>query len=74
MPIAHRRNAEWTPERFRRWGASVGPHTEGLITAILASRPQGDRTVRQNTGGNREDKHRSLKKARSNPGLFKKKG
>jgi transposase len=47
MPSAHRRYAEWTPERFRRWGASVGPHTEGLVTAILASRPhpeQGFRT------------------------------
>ncbi|MBS3025623.1 IS21 family transposase [Acidiphilium multivorum] len=47
MPSAHRRYAEWTPERFRRWGASIGPHTEGLITAILASRPhpeQGFRT------------------------------
>lgn len=47
MPSAHRRYAEWTPERFRRWGASVGPHTESLIIAILASRPhpeQGFRT------------------------------
>jgi transposase len=47
MPSAHRRYAEWTPERFRRWGASVGPNTEGLVTAILASRPhpeQGFRT------------------------------
>lgn len=47
MPSAHRRYAEWTPERFRRWGASVGPHTEGLMIAILASRPhpeQGFRT------------------------------
>jgi transposase len=47
MPSSHRRYAEWTPERFRRWGASIGPQTEGLITAILASRPhpeQGFRT------------------------------
>jgi hypothetical protein len=47
MPSAHRRYSEWTPERFRRWGASVGPNTEGLVTAILASRPhpeQGFRT------------------------------
>ena len=35
------------PERFRRWAASVGLQTEGLITAILARRPhpeQGFRT------------------------------
>jgi transposase len=47
MPSSHRRYAEWTPERFRRWGASVGPQTEGLILAILAARPhpeQGFRT------------------------------
>jgi transposase len=47
MPSAHRRYAEWTPDRFRRWGASIGPNTEGLVTAILASRPhpeQGFRT------------------------------
>ncbi len=47
MPSSHRRYADWTPERFRRWAASVGPQTEGLITAILARRPhpeQGFRT------------------------------
>ncbi|MBB3705700.1 hypothetical protein [Aminobacter aminovorans] len=47
MPSSHRRYAEWTPDRFRRWAASVGPQTEGLIVAILASRPhpeQGFRT------------------------------
>jgi transposase len=47
MPSSHRRYADWTPERFRRWAASVGPQTEGLITAILAYRPhpeQGFRT------------------------------
>ncbi len=37
MPSAHRRYGEWTPERFRRWGATIGPNTEGLITAILES-------------------------------------
>ena len=47
MPSSHRRYAEWTPERFRRWAASIGPQTEGLIVAILANRPhpeQGFRT------------------------------
>ncbi|MER8996143.1 hypothetical protein [Mesorhizobium sp. M0678] len=47
MPSSHRRYAEWTPDRFRRWAASVGPETEGLVVAILASRPhpeQGFRT------------------------------
>lgn len=47
MPSSHRRYAEWTPDRFRRWAVSVGPRTEGLIVAILANRPhpeQGFRT------------------------------
>jgi transposase len=47
MPSAHRRYAEWTPERFRRWGRAIGPNTEGLVLAILANRPhpeQGFRT------------------------------
>ncbi len=47
MPSAHRRYAEWTPDRFRRWAASIGPETEGLVIAILANRPhpeQGFRT------------------------------
>src|SRR3954470_6866678 len=47
MPRSHRRYAEWTPERFQRWARAIGPHTEGLILAVLASRPhpeQGFRT------------------------------
>src|SRR4051794_13828154 len=47
MPSSHRRYADWTPDRFRRWAASVGPSTGALVTAILAHRPhpeQGFRT------------------------------
>ena len=47
MPSAHRRYADWTPERFRRWAAQIGPNTEALILAVLARRPhpeQGFRT------------------------------
>src|SRR5215212_4681856 len=47
MPSAHRRYAEWTPERFRRWARAIGPNTEGLVIAVLANRPhpeQGFRT------------------------------
>ena len=47
MPSAHRRYAAWTPERFRNWAAGIGPNTEALIIAILASRrhpEQGFRT------------------------------
>ena len=47
MPTAHRRYAEWSPERFSRWARTIGPNTEGLIIAVLANRPhpeQGFRT------------------------------
>ena len=47
MPSAHRRYAEWTPERFHRWARTIGTNTEGLIIAILTHRPhpeQGFRT------------------------------
>ena len=47
MPASHRHYANWTPERFRRWAGKIGPSTEGLIAAVLASRKhpeQGFRT------------------------------
>lgn len=47
MPSAHRRYADWTPERFKHWARTIGPETEGLVIAILAHRPhpeQGFRT------------------------------
>ena len=47
MPSSHRRYAEWTPERFSRWAGKIGPNTQALIIAVLASRPhpeQGFRT------------------------------
>lgn len=31
MPSAHRRYAEWTPERFRRWGCLTGNRTVALV-------------------------------------------
>jgi len=47
MPRAHRHYAEWSPDRFRRWGADIGPDTERLIIVIQSRRPhpeQGFRT------------------------------
>ena len=47
MPSSHRRYADWSPERFKRWARRFGPDTEGLIIAILVNRPhpeQGFRT------------------------------
>ena len=47
MPSAHRRYAEWSPDRFKRWAKAIGPTTEALIIAVLSNRPhpeQGFRT------------------------------
>jgi transposase len=47
MPSAHRRYAEWTPERFRQWARTIGPNAEAFVIAVLANRPhpeQGFRT------------------------------
>jgi transposase len=46
MPSSHRRYADWTPDRFRRWGARIGPNTEGLVAAVLASRRHPEQAFR----------------------------
>lgn len=43
----HRWYLDWTPQRFTRWAQQIGPNTETLIAAVLASRrhpEQGYRT------------------------------
>ena len=50
MPNAHRHYAEWSPERFCRWGADIGPDTEGLIIAILSRRPHPEQGFRSCLG------------------------
>lgn len=50
MPASHRRHAEWSPSRFISWAAAVGPHTERLVTAILADRPHPEMGYRSCLG------------------------
>jgi len=50
MPKAHREHLEWSPTRIIRWGASVGPHTERLVTQILESRPHPEMGYRSCLG------------------------
>jgi transposase len=38
MPARHQKYLEWTPERFLRWAAKIGPHTAGLAEKIITSR------------------------------------
>jgi transposase len=50
MPSAHRRHAEWTPERLQRQARSIGPNTEALILAVLARRPHPEQGFRTGLG------------------------
>ena len=50
MPSAHRRYANWTPDRIRRDAAANGPHTEILIDVILRSRPHPEQGFRSCIG------------------------
>ena len=38
MPANHRQYAEWSPERFKRWAAKIGPQTALLTEILLAQR------------------------------------
>ena len=38
MPKSHQKWAQWTPDRFIRWAAKIGPHTKSLIENVLNSR------------------------------------
>ena len=49
-PKAHQRHLAWTPSRLAHWGATIGPATAALITAILASRPHPEQGYRSCLG------------------------
>ncbi|MBI5016601.1 MAG: IS21 family transposase [Deltaproteobacteria bacterium] len=44
-PASHR-FVEWSPERFTRWAATLGPHTEQLVAAILSARVYPEQAYR----------------------------
>lgn len=50
MPDNHRWVQEWSPERFTRWGRQIGPNTEALIQAVLASRRHPQQAYRSCLG------------------------
>jgi transposase len=50
MPQAHRAHLEWSPSRLIRWATTIGPSTEALVTAILASRPHPEQGYRSCLG------------------------
>jgi len=46
MPSAHRRYADWTPERVKRQAAQVGPSTQALVEIIMRSKPHPEQGFR----------------------------
>jgi len=50
MPSAHRRYANWTPDRIRSQATAVGPNTEILIDVILRSKPHPEQGFRSAIG------------------------
>lgn len=49
-PPAHRKHLEWTPERMRRWGESIGERTGAMIEAITEAAVHPDQTYRRCLG------------------------
>ncbi|MCK6589441.1 MAG: IS21 family transposase, partial [Polyangiaceae bacterium] len=50
MPKAHQQHLDWTPSRFCRWAADIGPYTEELVRSILAERPHPEQGYRSCLG------------------------
>ena len=50
MPEKHRRYGDWTPERFQRWAATIGPATAQLIANRLRQRRHPEQAYRSCLG------------------------
>jgi transposase len=51
MPDAHRRHAEWTPQRIERWAASeAGASTARVVAQIMADKPHPEQGFRAALG------------------------
>lgn len=50
MPKAHREHLEWSPSRFIRWAAKIGPKTTEFIETVLKERPHPEQGYRSCLG------------------------
>lgn len=50
MPEAHRRHAEWSPQRLIRWAETIGACTAAVVKHILESRPHPEQGFRSCLG------------------------
>ena len=46
MPPKHQKYSEWTPERFTRWAAKIGPQTRVLTETLLVQRAHPQQAYR----------------------------
>jgi transposase len=46
MPLNHQQYLEWTPERFKRWAAKIGPETAILTELLLLKRTHPQQAYR----------------------------
>lgn len=49
-PHSHQKHLEWTPERMRRWGQSIGAQTGAMIEAIIEQADHPDHAYRKCLG------------------------
>ena len=50
MPIKHQKYLDWTPERFKRWAAKIGPETLCLTETLLVKRSHPQQAYRSLLG------------------------
>lgn len=50
MPQKHQRYSEWSPERFTRWAAKIGPQTKILTETLLVQRAHPQQAYRSLLG------------------------
>jgi len=50
MPVSHQKYLEWTPDRFKRWAAKIGPQTLTLTEILLVKRGHPQQAYRSLLG------------------------
>ncbi len=50
MPVQHQKYLEWTPERFMRWAATIGPETLSFTETLLERRNHPQQAYRSLLG------------------------
>ena len=50
LSSTHRFVSEWNPERFKRWGATIGKETEAFIERLFEVKPHPEQAYKSATG------------------------